>query len=152
RIVLLTPSGHSSRPAFYTFARVFDVPGGYLLKKLLSATPWILVVSAAASLHAQNLSVDKNPLNFSAQAGGAALTQTLNVLGSGSFTTFPGATWLRVNPINGTAPSAVTVTADPAGLAPGVYGGTLSIFGANRVDVQVNLTVNNIAANPDSLK
>lgn len=120
------------------------------MKRLL--TPTIVLFCASVALPAQTtLGVDKNPLNFSAQSGGPAVTQTLNVTGSGPFTTFPNATWLRVSPTNGSAPSALTVTADPTGLAPGTYGGDLFIFGSNQVDVRVNLTISNISVSPASV-
>ncbi len=122
------------------------------MKRLFSIPNWTIFFCAAVALQAQTLSVDKNPVNFSAQPNGPALTQTVNVSGSGTFTTFVDASWLRVNPVNGAAPSTVTLTADPTGLAPGTYGGTLSIFGGNRVDVRVNLTISTISAAPTSLQ
>ncbi|HTS28895.1 MAG TPA: hypothetical protein VMH81_23655 [Bryobacteraceae bacterium] len=122
------------------------------MKRFLHFSSVVVFVGAFTALSAQQLGTDKNQLNFSAQSGGPAVTQTLNVTGSGTFTTFPNTSWLHVNPQNGTAPSALTVSADPTGLAAGVYGGTLSIFGAsNRVDVQVNLTVSSISVSPASL-
>lgn len=121
------------------------------MKRTLATLSLPAFLFAAAGLHAQSLGVDKNPLNFSVQVGGSAVAQTLNVTGSGTFTTFVDTNWLRVNPVNGSAPSALTVTADPTGLAPGLYGGTLSIFGANRVDVRVNLTISTIAVSPTSV-
>src|ERR1039457_3243517 len=125
------------------------------LKRLLSASNWIVLFCASAALHAQTLSVDKNPLSFSAQPGGSAITQTLNVTGSGTFTALVDASWLKVSPTNGSAPSALTVTADPTGLAPGLYGGDVFVFGttqgSNQVDVRVNLTISNISVSPASV-
>lgn len=125
------------------------------LKRLLSASNWIVLFCASAALHAQTLGVDKNPLSFSAQPGGSAITQTLNVTGSGTFTALVDASWLKVSPTNGSAPSALTVTADPTGLAPGLYGGDVFVFGttqgSNQVDVRVNLTISNISVSPASV-
>ncbi|MBZ5625459.1 MAG: hypothetical protein LAQ69_43200 [Acidobacteriia bacterium] len=133
------------------------------MKNTLTTLSFPLFLFAAAILDAQTpqtLSVDKNPLNFSVQVGGSAVTQTLNVIGSGGFTTFPstsppGTSWLRVNPVNGSAPTALTVTADPSGLPAGPYVGDLFIFSTNpaalAVDVKVNLTVSTISVSPTSL-
>ncbi|HXB72074.1 MAG TPA: IPT/TIG domain-containing protein [Candidatus Acidoferrales bacterium] len=103
-------------------------------------------------------------MSFSAQFGGAKVSQTLNITSSGpsvnffatSNTTNPN--WLTVNPqtgtILGTAPSAVTVTADPTGLQPGTYGAQIQIFvGATAsLTVPVSLTVSSIGASPQSLQ
>lgn len=115
----------------------------------------LFVLFGAIALNAQQLSVDKSTLNFSVQAGGAAVTQTLNVTGSGAFTALSDASWLKVNPTNGSAPSGLTVIADPTGLAPNVYNGDVFIFGSgsgsNQIDVRVTLTVSSISVSPTSL-
>ena len=116
----------------------------------------ILILVAAAGLQAQTLSVDKPALSFSAQAGGAAVSQTLNVTSSSPSVSFfafnNNVSWLRVNPATGTTPSALTVTADPAGLLPSSYQGTLSIIGGtSRVDVTVTLTVGSVSVSPASV-
>jgi len=110
----------------------------------------------AAGLQAQTLSVDKPTLTFSAQAGGAAVSQTINVTsssGSVSFFAFNNnISWLRVNPATGTTPSALTVTADPTGLLPSTYSGTLSIVGGTTtVPVSVTLIVGAVSVNPASV-
>jgi uncharacterized protein (TIGR03437 family) len=106
-------------------------------------------------MYAQNIGVDKNTLNFFAQANGPAVQQTVQVTGSGNFNTslFPVGQWLSVSPTSGTAPSALTVTANPAGLLPGTYQGTLAVFGSNLqpVGVQVTLTISNIGASPSQV-
>ena len=93
----------------------------------------ILILFAAAGLQAQTLSVDKPTLSFGVQAGGAPVSQTLNVTSSSPAVSFfafnNNVSWLKVNPSTGTTPSALTVTADPAGLLPSAYQGTLSIIG-----------------------
>ncbi len=125
------------------------------MKSVLSPTNCIVLFCASAALHAQTLGVDKNPLNFSAQSSGPVITQTLNVTGSGAFTAVVDTTWLKVNPTSGSAPSALTVTADPTGLLPGLYGGDVFVFGSsagsNQVDVRVNLTVSSISVSPASV-
>jgi uncharacterized protein (TIGR03437 family) len=130
------------------------------LKRTLSISSLILGVLAATGLPAQTLSVDKTSMTFSAQSGGAKVSQTLNISSLGgsvaffatSNTTNPN--WLTVNPQTGNTPSAVTVTADPTGLNPGIYGASLSIFvGATvAVTVPVSFSVSSIGASPQSLQ
>src|SRR5947209_2558240 len=118
----------------------------------ISIPALMLSLLTAADLHAQTLSVDKTAMTFSAQSGGAKVSQTLNVASSGGAVNFFATTnttnpnWLAVNPQTGTAPSAITVTADPAGLNPGTYGATISIFvGATvALTVPVSFTVSKI--------
>ena len=122
-----------------------------------------LLLAAAAGLRAQTVTVDKNALNFSAAVGGAAVSQGVSVTSStGSAISFvvqtnsPCGSWLKVNPMSGTTPSTITVTADPTGLAAGPYNGcviTVVGFGsAGSTNVNVSFTVGTIAASPSSLQ
>src|SRR5262249_26039756 len=110
------------------------------------------------SLHAQTISVDKTTLSVSALAGGPKVTQQVTVNSSGnaaSFTTFVNTSWLSVNPVSGTAPSALNITADPTGLPATT---TLSqrpvtLLGTpNNATVKVTLLVTIVAASPSSLQ
>ena len=106
--------------------------------------------------------VNLTSLTFSAQFGGQPVSQTLNIASS-SATTFTAASnvsWLKlsngllnnVSTVNGTTPATITVTADPTGLNPGQYSGSISIYGTGpAVIVQVSLTVGAITVNPASL-
>ena len=49
----------------------------------ISIPALMLSLLTAADLHAQTLSVDKTAMTFSAQSGGAKVSQTLNVASSG---------------------------------------------------------------------
>ena len=130
------------------------------MKRTLSISSLILGVLAAGGLHAQTVTVDKNPMSFSAQFGGARVSQTLNITSAGASVNFFATTnttnpnWLAVNPQTGSTPSAVTVTADPAGLNPGTYGAAISIFVGSTVaaTVQVSFTVSTVGASPQSLQ
>jgi Viral BACON domain len=95
-------------------------------------------------------------LAFLLPAGGAAASQTaqLNSTTSGlAFsavaTTTDGALWLSATPASGTTPSALQVTANPAGLAAGTYTGTVSVAAAaagnSPQSIAVSLTVTNSA-------
>ena len=124
----------------------------------------ILASLAAASLSAQTVTVDKTSLTFSAQNQGAVQSQTLTVTSSGGnvqFGIFSSTTsspaWLKVNGQTSailTTPAMVTVTADPTGLNPGTYSGTLTVSGSGastNIIVNVTFAVSTIGANPSSL-
>src|SRR5690348_4121704 len=90
----------------------------------------LLFACLAIAASAQTVGVDKSSLAFSSQTNGSKQSQSLNIttsVGTTSFTTFVNTTWLTVNPLFGTAPSAITVNADPTGLQPGIYQGVISI-------------------------
>ena len=130
------------------------------MKRTFSISSLILGVLAAVCLHAQTLSVDKTSMTFSAQSGGAKVSQTLNISNSSGPVSFSAITnttnpnWLTVNPQTGSTPSAVTVTADPAGLSAGIYGAQISISagGTLALLVPVSLSVSSIGASPQSLQ
>ena len=68
----------------------------------------------------------------------------------------PGSTWLKFNgqsSVTGSTPSAVTITADPTGLAAGTYTGNITVAGgtANNPLIPVTFTVSAIGVNPASL-
>ena len=68
----------------------------------------------------------------------------------------PSSPWLKFNgqsSVTGSTPSAVTVTADPTGLAAGTYPGSISVAGgtASNTLIPVTFTVSAIGVNPASL-
>lgn len=75
-------------------------------------------------------------LSFAYELGGTApATQTIAVTNAGgggsvAWTVSDNAAWLSTSPSSGTAPSTITVTADPASLAVGTYTGTITITAA----------------------
>ena len=133
-------------------------------------------LTAAASLHAQTLSVDQSQLSFSALVGSnTALMQNITVSSSptganfNAFAAQQGVTtpiWLRmanVTPptyqtaVSGTTgqPSAViTVLANPAGLSAGTYTGTITINSTSSnstATLQVTLSVGTVGVSPQNL-
>jgi uncharacterized protein (TIGR03437 family) len=80
---------------------------------------------------APQLTISPSSLSFSAPTGGAAPSpQTLMVTsGSGAlnFTAAAGSYWLGVTPTSGTTPASLSVSVNTAGLATGVYTGTINI-------------------------
>ncbi|HEX7901340.1 MAG TPA: BACON domain-containing carbohydrate-binding protein, partial [Planctomycetota bacterium] len=92
-----------------------------------------------------NLKVTPNSLSF-----GAAGAQTLNVLNTGAgalaFTASSDVPWLTVDPAGGSAPQAVTATADPAGLPAGGHRGTVTVTSGGTVrTVPVTMELSSIA-------
>lgn len=112
-----------------------------------------------------SLTVSPAALTFSAQSGGTAQTQTVQVTGPSttSFTatasTTSGGNWLAVTPTSGTGGTSLQITATPGSLANGTYQGTVSILAAGSTTpatVQVTLSVgttsgNTLTASPSSL-
>jgi Viral BACON domain len=73
-------------------------------------------------------------LSFAATQGGAGpAAQTLSVVNTGGdplpFTASASAPWLTVSASGAAAPATLTVTANPAGLAPGTYNATVTVDG-----------------------
>jgi hypothetical protein len=104
-------------------------------------------------------------MSFTGQAGGAnPASQTLNVSNTGAgvlnFTAAANQPWLTVTPASGTAPAALTISANTAGLAAGTYNGSVTISAATATNsplsVPVTLTVTaapapTIAVSPSSM-
>src|SRR5689334_21255235 len=78
--------------------------------------------------------------NVTINAAGAAAASTLSVA---VVSVPPG--WLTVTPDSGRAPLALVVSANPTGLAPGSYSGTITVntvpAGSNPATVTVTLSV-----------
>jgi uncharacterized protein (TIGR03437 family) len=99
---------------------------------------------------APQISVAPSQLIFIAPTGGSAPAPQTLTLTSGSplaFTAAPGSAWLSVTPTSGTTPATLTVSASAAGLATGVYNGTINITPAGSAVPQlilVTLQVGNV--------
>lgn len=92
------------------------------------------------------LSVSQNPVNFTLVQGGNPQAQTIAVTSSGAALSYtstvsPGANWLAVSG-GGSAPGPLTLTANPAGLAPGAYAATVTLNAAGAANSPVTLHVN----------
>ena len=109
-----------------------------------------LVVTAAET---PKLTIDKPSLSFPFPINGRARSQSVTVSNSGGGTlaitatakTNTGGNWLSVSPEAGQAlpsgPVTLTVSADPSGLGPGTYSGSLTI---NEQTLPVIMTINAI--------
>lgn len=100
------------------------------------------------------LAINKTNLSFPFSRQGSSRSQTVLVSNAGggtlsftasSSTSIPG-NWLSVSPASGQAlpatPAALTVTANPAGLSPGTYAGTVTVSaGAETQNIPVTMTI-----------
>jgi uncharacterized protein (TIGR03437 family) len=129
----------------------FDQAGDLLIADTQNDRIRIVLASAPTS------NVSSTQLTFAGSSGGRVplpqfLSVTTSVPGM-SMAETSGASWLRVDPPNGFAPSTLRVTADPSTLAPGAYHGSITIAlpYANPKNYIVNVSFNVNAAQPPKL-
>jgi uncharacterized protein (TIGR03437 family) len=85
--------------------------------------------------------------NLVSTQNGPKATASVSVTGAGgvtSFTATSSASWLTVSPSSGPTPATLTVTADPAGLVPSTYQGSITVQApgaANPAPIPVTFTV-----------
>ncbi|HJZ97784.1 MAG TPA: hypothetical protein VKE70_14840, partial [Candidatus Solibacter sp.] len=133
--------------------------------RILKLIPILLGIAGCNALFAQGVSVDKTSLTMTALYQGTAVSQQLNITSGTASTSYsifvnsPGATpWLKLNnnliAVNGTTNATITVVADPTGLTPGKYNGSLNVFGGTNTTpilVTVAFQVSTIGVNPSSV-
>lgn len=138
-------------------------PGSYAASITVdsgSASPLIIPVFLSITA-APTMTVTPTSLAFAFQSGGTApASQTVTVASNGiAFTSTAKVVgqWLSVSPASSNSPGMFTVTANPAGLLPGVYNGSVTFTapaGNSPVNVPVVLAVSagpGVAASPSSL-
>ncbi len=100
-----------------------------------------------------SIGLSADQLAFASTPGGSASSQTVSVSNTGSgtlpFTTQSDSSWLSASPSTGTAPATLTVTADPTGLAGGIYTGNVSVTSAGASNspqkIATTFTINSAA-------
>lgn len=124
-------------------------PGTYtgLIQVFPAGSP-MQTITITLNVHAaQNLSLNPNSLSFTYQAGGAAAApQNITVACASSALSFrPVASstgnWLSVAVPNGQGNNQIVVSVSPAGLAPGSYAGTITIFGVGACNTSQTVPV-----------
>jgi trimeric autotransporter adhesin len=103
------------------------------------------------------LAIDKTNLSFPFSRQGTARSQTILISNAGggtvSFTAYSTTTvaghWLTVSPASGQAlpgtPAPLTVTANPTGLSPGTYAGTVTVTAGGQIQsIPVTLTISSL--------
>jgi len=126
--------------------------------ELASQPTQTVIIQFQVDAQAAVLNLTQNKMDFTAASGtspATSLTATVGNTGGGTLTftaaatTDRGGNWLNASPASGTAPSTLTVTANPAGLAPGFYTGTVTVTGGTGVTnspqrIAVTLTVGTV--------
>jgi uncharacterized protein (TIGR03437 family) len=106
----------------------------------LAGGPYAVVASAAnvtgsaifVLANASTVVVNPNTLVFTSEINQAAPSgQTVQVAATVGWTVSSSASWLSSSPASGSASGPTTVSVNPAGLATGVYTGSISITGSD---------------------
>ncbi|MBL0159020.1 MAG: hypothetical protein IPP47_18200 [Bryobacterales bacterium] len=124
----------------YTGTVTLQAPAGGLpvavsVQLVVSTNPYVAPSAAALNLAA-----------YSGAVAPVTLPLTLNASGTVPYVVFvTGGGWLSVTPVNGNAPATLTVSANPAGLPPGIYNGQLLLTSSSSANptltIPVTLTV-----------
>src|SRR5262249_49642155 len=134
--------------SFSVIIGLFELQSADFKRLFVNAVEWAAAGTAAspASLAARPAS-----MSFNYELGGAPPPpQLISISSSGAPASFSatastasGGGWLSISPPNGVTPASLSVTANPAGLSPGAYAGTISVTaaGAAARTVAVTLTV-----------
>ena len=124
-------------------------PGTYLGAVLIRAvgsptTSLEITVTLTVGATLQ-LTVNPAALTFNYQTGGAAPVGQSFAIASGNtpvaFTT-SAPSWVTLSPSSGNTPASVLVTVNPAGLAVGTYGATITVTGTGTNSATVAVTLN----------
>jgi uncharacterized protein (TIGR03437 family) len=123
-----------------------------------SNTPVTVAVTLTVAVPAPSLAVSPTSLSFSYTNGGSLpAAQNLSVANTGggslSWTASSSVYWLSISPASGSAPGTISVTLNPANLAPGTYSGTLQITaagaGGSPASIAVTLVVQGTLSAPN---
>src|ERR1051325_3944054 len=105
----------------------------------LTLLPILFAAGGLHLLNAQTVNVDKTSLTLTAQFGSTAVSTPINITSTTANTPFSifvnsqaATPWLKMNngqiAVSGNTNAAVSVVADPTGLTPGKYQGSLNVF------------------------
>jgi uncharacterized protein (TIGR03437 family) len=124
------------------------VPGAAQAAKASGSDVYVAKISPAAA--GGPVAIGAGVLDFTATAGGASTSKTVDVTSTGGSTTFTAASnaaWLSVTPGSGSTPATLTITVNPSGLAAGPYSGKITVTGGGAtVYINVSVTVNPVGA------
>jgi uncharacterized protein (TIGR03437 family) len=127
--------------------------GNVIVKGVGSPATSLQIPVTVTINEAAQLTATPTSLTFTYQVGGAApAAQSFALSGNGAlnFTATSPGNWITLNPASGTTPASVLVTANPAGLAPGQYTGTINIT-ASGVATPIGVAVTLIITAPAAL-
>lgn len=102
--------------------------------------------AVTADANSPVLAVAPGALTFSATVGGAFpppanLSVSNSGSGSLSFTAVANQAWLQLNPLSGTVPNNIQVSAVTAGLSAGTYTGQITVSGSSGTTKTVSATL-----------
>lgn len=110
----------------------------------LTGTDNMAIMAAAPNPSTISLSPSSLQFNYTVGTSGPA-TQSVQITNSGSgtlaWTATSNSPWLTVSPSSGTAPSTLTVSASPNGLAPGSYTGAIQIASSGASNTPQSIAV-----------
>ncbi|MBC8164681.1 MAG: hypothetical protein H7Y20_02280 [Bryobacteraceae bacterium] len=113
-------------------------------------SPLMIPVSVTVSATPSPLELDNTGFRFMAEVGSAPTSASLSLsspAGRAPYSASSSESWLRVTPELGVAPATLRILADPAGLAPKTYSGTVTIrSGTLTVPVWISFEVRAQAA------
>jgi uncharacterized protein (TIGR03437 family) len=150
--VVADPSTLTS-PGTYQGAITIATPNGVPPATAVNVTFQVSAAQPAA------LALDQQNFSFSFAQSSSAQSQELTISNSGGGTlaftaittvaTPAGGAWLSVSPASGQAtpasPVHLSVAADPTGLSPGTYTGTITVSGAgSALSVPVTMTISSL--------
>jgi uncharacterized protein (TIGR03437 family) len=132
-------------------------PGSYagfitVESSLATNSPRIVPVTLNVTRPRPALNLTSNSLTFNANAGGPApAAQNVQLTSAGDPVTFSltasGGAWLSANTSSTVTPATLTITANPAGLAPGNYSGSVRVesAGASNTPLTINVSLTVVA-------
>lgn len=118
-------------------------------KAAITGTPWAwqthLVLINPANLPAQ-IQLNRSKLAFGASVTGTVTNSQDFLVSNGgggilNWTIGKDQAWLTCSPISGTNAGPVSVTANPAGLVPGIYTGNITVSDPNAVNSPQTITI-----------
>jgi uncharacterized protein (TIGR03437 family) len=142
-LTVSVPSSILAAPGTVSVVVTTAPPGG--------GTSNVVVFSVTAP---PSLFVFPQVLTFAYTIGATPPRQSISIGNTGAgtinWTASVNVPWLVISPSSGTAPSTPSILVNPAGLASGMYSGTISVSAAgfNSLVVQTNLTVSNGTSGP----
>jgi hypothetical protein len=146
----------------------YDSQSSFPASSFISTNYWVDVVYMPATSMADAppaLVVTPGNLNLMSFLGSNSPSQAITIFNQGSstltWTASANASWLVLSATSGTTPETLSVSANPAGLAPGTYSGAITVTAPGATNgpqtVTVTLTVTNLLlsstfANVDALQ
>jgi uncharacterized protein (TIGR03437 family) len=143
------------------FTAYMKTPGvlhGNITLTVPGATNSPLNIPITVTVSAGTLVVPGGPLTFNYSVGGSTPpTQPVNITGGAgiAFTTSTNQSWLTATASAGTIPATVNVGVSPSGLAPGTYGGLVTVTAPtatpSSATIEVTLNVGGLTTSPSAL-